>query len=792
VYLSKKASRIRQREAQNARNNRAEIVKALSIGQVTRRDLIKWGAVTAGGGLAFKHGLHPFVRSAYAQTPVGLIRSPLFGVEKFTQRMPRLDVQHPINLIKVSGDQARWGLTGHGLPNAKRYSYHEDFNQFDGPVSENPFRNPVTNRGPMEGRPPGEFFKHQRWNEFFPEQGYVMSWGSATGAKFHPGMPAQAANKVWSFGSGAFANGVLPPPLIKLRYGEPSIMRMYNNTPASREDNGGFGRNETQLHFHNAHNGAESDGATGAAHFPGTFYDYLWPTILARNDTINTDATDIRAAGPLNTYGLLLPAVKKVPGDYRELQGTMWIHDHRFFFTAENVYKGGLGMVNMYSGRDRGNERIDDAGNLQLPSGSLLPWGNVDFDVNLIVSDGATDLDGQYAFDLSTNPGLINDGFLADMPLVNFAYAPFLEVLPRKYRFRILNASMSRFIKLALSHEGNPVPFTFIANDGNFVVNPIPSSAIAIPNNLPQFAHQLDEQGTAERYDIVVDFSAFPIGTKIHLVNCLRMRPDGRGPLNALPLTLAEALAGDPTDPVVGPIMEFRVVDRVNSVDIPGIPLTVHNSCGSQDKSRVPAQLTDQIPIVEPVRTRQLTFGRGTADSRDPVTGECTPDCAEDALFNWTIRVGDNTNLVHSFNANRVSLVLPQPGEVEHWTLTGGGTWDHPVHMHFEEGVTMNRGAEFIPPTELNVRKDVWRLGHQPQLGRSVTFQVRFGEFGGSYVTHCHNTVHEDFAMLLRMQILAAAGGDWSVITPTPIPSPDGVHFLTPDILPEGDPRTTA
>src|SRR5262245_44284733 len=104
MYLSRKASRIRQREAQNARNNRAEIVKALSIGQVTRRDLIKWGAITAGGALAFKHGLHPFVRSAYAQAPVGLVRSPLFGVQKFTQRMPRLDVQHPINLLKVHGD----------------------------------------------------------------------------------------------------------------------------------------------------------------------------------------------------------------------------------------------------------------------------------------------------------------------------------------------------------------------------------------------------------------------------------------------------------------------------------------------------------------------------------------------------------------------------------------------------------------------------------------------------------------------------------------------------------------
>ena len=114
--------------------------------------------------------------------------------------MPRLDVQQPVSLSRVSSEEASWG--GLGIPNAKRFSYHEDFNQHGGPVSENPFRNPVTNRGPMEGRPPGEFFKHQRWDELFPNKGYVMSWASATGVKFHPGLPGQAPNKVWSFGTG--------------------------------------------------------------------------------------------------------------------------------------------------------------------------------------------------------------------------------------------------------------------------------------------------------------------------------------------------------------------------------------------------------------------------------------------------------------------------------------------------------------------------------------------------------------------------------------------------------------
>jgi hypothetical protein len=46
MYISPKASRIRKREAKRARDNRAEIVKARSLGQITRRDLIRWGIFT--------------------------------------------------------------------------------------------------------------------------------------------------------------------------------------------------------------------------------------------------------------------------------------------------------------------------------------------------------------------------------------------------------------------------------------------------------------------------------------------------------------------------------------------------------------------------------------------------------------------------------------------------------------------------------------------------------------------------------------------------------------------------
>jgi len=322
---------------------------------------------------------------------------------------------------------------------------------------------------------------------------------------------------------------------------------------------------------------------------------------------------------------------------------------------------------------------------------------------------------------------------------------------------------------------GRALPFQFIANDGNLVVNPIPLTS------LPQ-------QGSAERYDIVVDFSRFRIGDRIRLVNRQKMRDDGRGPDN--PLTLAQALAGDPNDPVIGPILEFRVVGQVNSVDVPGV---VHRAT-DPDPSVVPAVLTAQIPVVAPIRTRLFEFGRsGGGDSRDPKTGQCTPSCAEFATFPWSIKV--NGEAAHTFNANRISALVPRPGEIEHWTIVnGGGGWDHPIHLHFEEGVTLFRGRDGRDPiaaTERLVRKDVWRLGTSGD--RSVTFQVQFGEYGGSYVQHCHNNMHEDFAMLQRLQLLTGvAGSPQTAVTPTPNPTPDGVFFTTPEILPEGDPRRSA
>ncbi len=60
-------------------------------------------------------------------------------------------------------------------------------------------------------------------------------------------------------------------------------------------------------------------------------------------------------------------------------------------------------------------------------------------------------------------------------------------------------------------------------------------------------------------------------------------------------------------------------------------------------------------------------------------------------------------------------------------------------------------------------------------------------------MNHCHNTVHEDFALLMRIQLLQrrrgnATGNRYA----TPNPTPDGVFFTTPEVLPEGVPTSSA
>ena len=730
-FLPRNASKARLREAENARKNRAEIVRAFSQGKVSRRDLIKWGLITTAGTLAPISGLSPFAQSVYADSniPTGAPPSPLFGALPFTQPMPRFDVlpRDPVSALNPA-------------PQAES-------NQTQQPV-------PASlggGMGPIEGRPPGPAWAHQQFDLLPPQvsisatiegakvntvynPGVTSDFNSGINAadpfppRFHPLLPDQGPLAFWTY------QGTFPPKLMQVRYGGDAVLfRLSNKLPADFSQNGGFGRITTTTHEHNGHHGAENDGFTGAYFFPGQFYDYHYPVVLAGRNSINTDATDPRASGPNDAGGL-----NKIAGDWRETMSTHWFHDHMFSFTSQDVYKGEAGMFNIYSGLDRGNEELDDGVNLRLPSGTAKSWGNLEYDINLMLADKAWDSNGQLFFDIFDF-----DGFLGDAMTVNLVYKPFFEVERRKYRFRILNGAVSRFFKVCLTDStSQELPFFFIANDGNLMPSPV-------------ILTELDEQGIAERYDIVFDFSTHSIGDKIWMVNFCEHQ-DGKRP--SQDLTLAEALSGQSADPCVGKFLEFRIVRDPATPDVSQVPAVM-----------IPNPDLSQIPVS---RTRKFTFGdNGSQDTNDPVTTFFGP---------WGIQT-DNDGEQLNADYGRISAA-PKFGTREIWNIVkDGGGWDHPIHIHFEEGQVLKRNgsASNVPAWEKG-RKDVYRL----RPDGSVTLTMQFRDFGGMFMEHCHNTVHEDNAMLLRWEI-DDNGAPFLKPLPSPIPTPQGVKFEPPtDILP--------
>jgi len=60
---------------------------------------------------------------------------------------------------------------------------------------------------------------------------------------------------------------------------------------------------------------------------------------------------------------------------------------------------------------------------------------------------------------------------------------------------------------------------------------------------------------------------------------------------------------------------------------------------------------------------------------------------------------------------------------------------------------------------------------------------MQFRDWGGMFMEHCHNTVHEDNAMLVRWEIDQFSGNPTLRPLPTPIPSPQGVTFRNPTAI---------
>jgi spore coat protein A, manganese oxidase len=235
-------------------------------------------------------------------------------------------------------------------------------------------------------------------------------------------------------------NGTTPGPTIVNQRGQKAVVRQANALPGVHPE---LRYNVwTSTHLHGSCSLPEYDGYASDITGPGQFKDYRYPNIQ-----------DAR---------------------------TLWYHDHGVHITAENAY---MGLAAQYILHDRHE--------LSLP----IPHGQ--YDIPFVLKDAMFQQNGDLVIDNNSESGIYGD-----VILVNGRPWPLMQVEPRKYRFRFLNASVSRSYNLSLN-TGEAL--TVIGTDGGLMPHPQPNGNLRI--------------GVAERYEVIIDFSKYAPGTRVELHN---------------------------------------------------------------------------------------------------------------------------------------------------------------------------------------------------------------------------------------------------------------------------------
>ena len=475
------------------------------------------------------------------------------------------------------------------------------------------------------------------------------------------------ATTVWGF------EGSFPGPTIEARKDKPVEVKWINELPLSHlfpidttlhGTRDGEPEVRTVVHLHGAHTKPQFDG------YPEDWY--------TSNDSKNFAA--------FNYKNDQQPAA-------------LWYHDHAVGATRLNVYAGLAGLYNI-------RDDIEDA--LNLPSG--------DYEVPIVIQDRLFTEDGSLFYP-STSPvptapmPSVIPALVGKVIVVNGKTWPYLEVEPRKYRFRVLNGSNSRPYRLRLVPDAAPetsLPYHQIGTDGGLLDKPVPVGKVV--NSTTPMGPQVTV-GPAERADIVVDFSGFA--------------PDAV-------ITMKNLGTSFPSSESVESIMQFRVI-----------------ASNGSDTSDLPATLRP-VPRLDPadaVITRNLTLDRVTdgygrpefllnkARWEDPVTE--TPKLNTTEIWNF-INVSPNGHPMH-VHLVTFGVLSRRKFDVGRFNATGEIVFT---------------GPERLPPNE-NGMRDMVRVpaGHVVQI-------IAHFDVPGRFVWHCHVLDHEDHEMMRPFEVVPGNSGD--------------------------------
>ncbi|WP_310527726.1 multicopper oxidase domain-containing protein, partial [Nocardioides sp.] len=530
-------------------------------------------------------------------------------------------------------------------------------------------------------------------------------------------------------------NGTFPGPMINAEYGKPVLIRFINNLHDNplgldRQD---FGSPDWSFltHLHNGHTAPESDGNPHYSMTAGPRRMGYLPEMWVDNLYLNWPAG----------------------GDEREKQSFFWFHDHRMDHTGSNVYKGMVGLYPIYdpkNGMDMGDERQG----LRLP-GVRSDHSNgafdVDYDVPLAfydtrLDDGVTmhhdihDTDGDFpdAHNPAVHPEwwgktffkhFPNHGFVGDIFTVNGTANPVLEVKRRKYRFRFLDASVSRIYEFklmsstqgpksarSLGHTGDDLQGQYRIPDGQQCMK---FTQIAADGGLLPFPMTRDsfELWPAKRREVIIDFTRYQDGSPttkgdvIYLTDVMKM-PNGRMWTNS------SRFLPDPSYKV--PVLKFIIGD-----DAP-------------DDSVMPGPLTPlrELPPL-PGNWKSMLDNRMVFEVKRGALGGETEWLINGKPFEASAVAQSLRN-----PAGKSPFALQKMNSFNLWEIrNGGGGWVHPFHLHMEEHRTVMRNGRDVSVTPApgqpddKSREDLVAL----DPNESVIVYRGFRDFVGPYVAHCHN-----------------------------------------------------
>ncbi|MEO6972651.1 MAG: multicopper oxidase family protein [Rhodoferax sp.] len=454
-------------------------------------------------------------------------------------------------------------------------------------------------------------------------------------------------------------------PIIRVRRGQRVRIDLINGLPES-----------TIIHWHGLHVPEAMDGHPRFAIGPGERYVYEF-TIVNR-------------------------------------AGSYWFHPHPHGRTGKQVY---FGLAGLFLVSD------DEEDALGLPTGAQ--------DLPLVIQDRSFDDDNQLVYlsgslaaaatKGSGRRGMMGGGMMGrgmggmgrmmdgmigmfgDQILVNGRPDASLELAPRPYRLRLLNASNSRIYKLAWADRS---PLTVIGTDGGLLGAPLQRDHVML--------------APAERLDLWVDFGRWPVGTEL-VLHSLAFDSGMGGMMGGM---MGEAALPDGAP---FPVLTARVRGGAKG---PAEPL--------------PRRLS-VLPAADP--SAAVNVGR-------PKIFEITM-----GMMKWGIN-GRSFDMLGTTVLETVKL-----GTQEIWEFRNDGgsgmmgmTMAHAMHVHGLQFRVLGRsfGArEGSHPESAGIVDEGWKDIVLVMPQERVRILVRFADYPGLFLYHCHMLEHEDSGLMRNYRVVA-------------------------------------